>query len=390
MKLSYQGIFKNICVISALIFTGMWIYRFLSDEDTTTVDNKSFFVTDDDKLPVMSMCFKQSFDNKILKGVGENTTAKNYKNYLRGKYFDENMVKIDYHSITTNISDFIISYKVYFLNGTSIDDIRSNVSFKAPYYTYSWSSWGHIVKCFGLEITDPNVKTVAVYMTRDIFPRKMRPAKGGFAILFHYPNQVLMSYASAKRTWNIRNNVSNYMMGFNLLNTEVNILRYKPRFRNCVNDWKNFDKLLLQNHIDSVGCKSPYFGDDYKGALCKNKRDNKNAVFYFSRLRDGIAPCRSVESLYYTVTEADYRGRLKRFGKYYNNWFSVILRIRNSRFKALIQKKEVDFQCLVGYVGGYLGMFTGFAITQIPDTILGIIRFFKRCLKRKNYDIEAN
>ena len=389
MGLGYQKIFKTACVIATLIFTGMWIYRFLLDEDTTTVESRSFFATEDDKLPVMSMCFKQSFDDKMLKQFGENTTEKNYVDYLDGKYFDESMMKIDYLSSTTNISDFIISYTVWFLNGSSIDAIRTNVSFKAPYYTYSWNSWGHTVKCFGLEITDPKVKTVAIYMNRDIFPRKIRPANGGFVILFHYPNQVLMSYASAKRTWSIRNNVSNYQMGFNLVNSEVNILRYKPRFQNCVKDWKNFDKLLLQSHINSVGCKSPYFGDDYKGALCNNERDNKNAVFYFSRLRDGIPPCRSFESLDYTVTKADYPGKLERFGKSYDHWFSVVLRIRNSRFKALIQKKEVDFQCLVGYVGGYLGMFTGFAITQIPDTILEIIRFCKRCLKRKNFDVEA-
>ena len=45
----------------------------------------------------------------------------------------------------------------------------------------------------------------------------------------------------------------------------------------------------------------------------------------------------------------------------------------NPRYKLTILKKEIDFQSLVGYIGGYIGIFLGFALAQIPDTIAGAI-----------------
>ena len=47
------------------------------------------------------------------------------------------------------------------------------------------------------------------------------------------------------------------------------------------------------------------------------------------------------------------------------------------RFKVILQKKEVDFQTLIGYVGGYIGIFTGFALAQIPDMIFSAVHFGK-------------
>ena len=43
----------------------------------------------------------------------------------------------------------------------------------------------------------------------------------------------------------------------------------------------------------------------------------------------------------------------------------------------IVQKKEINFQTLVGYVGGYIGIFTGFAISQIPDFIVWVLGWAK-------------
>ena len=40
------------------------------------------------------------------------------------------------------------------------------------------------------------------------------------------------------------------------------------------------------------------------------------------------------------------------------------------------EEQEVDFQSLIGYVGGYVGLIMGFAIAQIPEIIKTTVSFF--------------
>ena len=44
--------------------------------------------------------------------------------------------------------------------------------------------------------------------------------------------------------------------------------------------------------------------------------------------------------------------------------------------KMIVQNQEVDVHSLIGNIGGYLGLFTGYAVIQIPNLILSI----RKCL----------
>ena len=165
--------FQILCLIATLFFMVMWMQTFLLDEDTTTIENRSFFKTENDKLPVLSMCFEQSFEHISFPEPGEGVDIAHYKDHLGGKYFDKRFTGIDYYTVSMNISEFIIGYDVGFLNGTRFKHSNHNVSFNRPYHTYSFASWGRIVKCFGLEITDSEVAGIAIHFKRDIFPTKV-------------------------------------------------------------------------------------------------------------------------------------------------------------------------------------------------------------------------
>ena len=70
----------------------------------------------------------------------------------------------------------------------------------------------------------------------------------------------------------------------------------------------------------------------------------------------------------------------------WDNWWCIVIRVLSPRFKLIVQKKEVDFQALVGYVGGYIGILMGFAIAQIPEmilvTIVGVRKLVPRVLSK--------
>ena len=50
---------------------------------------------------------------------------------------------------------------------------------------------------------------------------------------------------------------------------------------------------------------------------------------------------------------------------------------RQTRFREVEQIRAYDFESLVGNVGGYIGMFLGYAISNLPRFFLDIIMFTK-------------
>lgn len=375
--------FQILCMIATIFFMVMWMQTFLLDEDTTTIENRSFFKTENDKLPVLSMCFEQSFEHISFPEMGEGVDVAHYKDHLGGKYFDKRFTGIDYYTVSMNISEFIIGYDVGFLNGTRFQHSNHNVSFNRPYHTYSFESWGRIVKCFGLEITDSQVAGIAIYFKRDIFPNMMRPQQGGFVTLVHYPGQVIKSSRTEKKVWDKRDNLTDFKMAYFVKGMEVTIHRYKSRSDNCIKSWTRYDNIMIQNLINKVGCKSPLFGSEYNGTICMNKEDHNKATLRFSSIRSFKPPCQEIESVDYTIAEEvlSLQKKKKFLGKYLKNYVTMKLGIPASQYKAIVQKKAVDFQSLIGYIGGYIGIFTGFALAQAPDLIVTIVMFARKGCK---------
>jgi hypothetical protein len=208
---------------------------------------------------------------------------------------------------------------------------------------------------------------------------------GGFAVLFHCPNQVLASMQTVKRYWVQRDNSTNHYMNFNLKRLEVNEKRYKKRQNNCILNWKNYDNMTLRNHLNKVGSKTPDQISNETWPICRSQEKMNEARLHLNS--NNVHPCKEVESVDYDMGESEELSShsYKTFqGQYWKNWICLVYRVLNPRFKVVLQKKEVDFQALIGYIGGYIGIFTGFAIVQIPDMIFTALVVAKKwILSRK-------
>ena len=99
-----------------------------------------------------------------------------------------------------------------------------------------------------------------------------------------------------------------------------------------------------------------------------------------------ISPCRTIEKVDYQGLETDAASLwsdvhvLNAKRKAWRRWFGVSYRLLNDRFTIKFTKKEMDFESLVGYIGGYVGLFAGFAVAEIPgmlsNGIVSIKRFY--------------
>ena len=128
--------FKICCFIITLIAVGDWLQRYSLDEDTSVIESRSYFDNKEDVFPVLSMCFEQHFDDDIFNKFGENITGSNYRKYLLGDYSHADMKNIDYNSVSTNITEFILMYWIEFFNGTGIssewNQMKSNTYWRDP------------------------------------------------------------------------------------------------------------------------------------------------------------------------------------------------------------------------------------------------------------------
>ena len=361
---------KVVCMLVTIIFVGHWLHRYMLDEDSSVIEVREYFDGADDVFPVMSLCFKQTFQALQSKYPDKNLSEFNYNNILIGKQYHPLVTEIDYHSVSTNISDFILGYDVEFRNGTSFTATLRNIAWKPPYYTTTWDSWGRIVKCFGLEITEKEVYYVRLFVKREIFPNMTRNSNGGFAVLFHYPNQVLASIKTVRRQWMKRDASTNFYMSFNLKGMGVHIQRHRKNRHNCVENWKNYDSIIMANHLRRVGCKTPDQIANDTLSVCNTKEKMKEARLHLNRLR--LRPCREIVSIDSDMGESDSTTK-----KLWKNWISFVFRILNPSFTVTKQRKDVDLQTLIGYIGGYIGIFTGFAIAQIPDYMYVALMSFK-------------
>ena len=53
------------------------------------------------------------------------------------------------------------------------------------------------------------------------------------------------------------------------------------------------------------------------------------------------------------------------------------MRFNNDGFTTTISKKAQDFESLIGYIGGYVGLFVGFAVAEIPGMLKNCVLAMK-------------
>ena len=153
--------------------------------------------------------------------------------------------------------------------------------------------------------------------------------------------------------------------------------RYKPKLNNCIQDWKNYDNLMVEKHISAIGCKAPYQKTIRDWPICDSQDKMKKTLL---PIKTGyIPPCRTIEMIDYQFepeTDAATFGMtdLEIGEKKWAEWFSITYMFISDKFTVSINKKKMDFESLVGYIGGYVGLFTGFAVAEIPGVVFnGII-----------------
>ena len=104
----FSIVFNFCCIALALSLAFFWLYKFLLNEDSTTVEYQEYYGRKDDVIPVMTICFGNPFISSTVSNKREFNHS-HLESYLKGKGTVE-LVHLDYENVTLQLTDYLISY----------------------------------------------------------------------------------------------------------------------------------------------------------------------------------------------------------------------------------------------------------------------------------------
>merc|ERR1712126_303722 len=137
------------------------------------------------------------------------------------------------------------------------------------------------------------------------------------------------------------------------------------RRKGCNPDYQTYDEQVMEYVVKKVGCSPPYYSTTFNVPTCTSPKKLRAFAtsIHLSKNHGLPPPCKSLEFMTFKYDEIDYKGTAYDSGG--NFWVSLV--VPNLIFKEFSQTKAIDWQALIGNVGGYVGLVFGTSfISPLP------------------------
>ena len=334
----FLACFQFLCWSAVVIMVSYWIYIFTLNEDLCIVDYKNYFQDKSDERPVLSICLKNPISAEKLKIIAPQTDTDTYLGFLNGSNFNTTFLDIDYQKVILTMSDYASEISLTWSNGKEVRTRRTKGLFET---TNAFIYHNRFYQCYTLQ--SPKIRGLlnfVVTMNSSAFPVRTRPQTYEMFLVLHYPSHFLKDIIN-KRYPLKRDTNDQYIMRFRIDGVEV-LKRRNKRSRPC-NDWRNFDRSIIEHDIKKAGCRASYQPMVDGIPVCLNKEKTKQASR--DRFNDEFEidpPCKSMEKIYYTYTEGDQSETI--YAE--RNKFRILIYPYNRRFKEILQTRYISIACL--------------------------------------------
>jgi hypothetical protein len=369
------------------------------DEDLSQINVRKFGDSEDIFYPSVSLLFGAPFVYEKIQKYGNGITSTTYQQFLLGEFWEKTFADVDYEEVSVDINDYFVGYDILYDDSQRVSynsTIHDSSRWRVPYSNGNISTG----KLFTIDIPfedGENLRKLDIKLRTKIFKDQVRPPKistnngfEGFGVTFHYPNQ----YTSAKHvdmwTWPDRdeNASKSYRMEFELKNIEI--LQKRNKWRTpCIPGHPNIDRIWFKNYFQTMLCKPPYVYNISSVPPCSTKKDMKivSEDFHDYRLLgNGLAlpPCRTLEKIEFNYHEKDVKEEDNN-----DPYITISITFLDKTFRQLLNVRAFDAISLFGNIGGYVGIFVGYALLHVPDAIQNLVDMLQT--KNKNvFDLGHN
>ena len=362
--------FRFLCWMTTSFLLGYWIYLYSLDEDICLVDYKKYYELPEYTFPVLSLCIKNPFSMLNLTKQATDVDNETYAKFLKGEFFSHELMKLDYHEIVHNFSNYVTEYWIKWRNGRSETFSNNDTTqFFIPSYSGFFSNVFY--SCNSLQIPhQENISAFFVLLENSVYPSGQRYGNYDTLVFIHAANQLLISGESMMTDFPERKKNYTYSMNFLIRGVEK-IRRRNKKIHPCNENWMNHDFDILKDHAKFAGCTPPYHRSIDSIPSCSTQDQIQRSLFTLRLDNYGkYPPCQGIERVDYHYQEPSMKNTVwSGFGKF---WIGLYL--NNQKFKEVEQTQKIDLNGLIGYIGGYIGLILGYSILQIPDLII-IMKF---------------
>ena len=352
--------FKFICVLLATSMTLYCVNDFLKDEDTTTVSYQIFNQANTSPYPQFTMCVVDfSLEYEFGKKIGIDMDWYGFRNFYSGNLWDDKMINLDRKEMVSRLEEDVIATCVKGYHDNVLENECEEKGFIAAFVGHN--GW----KCFSFHYLKPKqIKSASFWIKRSYL--------SGVNV-FSFPKQML----NLNNRW-IKNTMKvNSTTDFYLVDYEVYRHRNKTELP-CL-DSKMYDLLIMERIYIAVGC-TPFYADKMKHLPNCTTKEELKMIYDMTESKSSFdPPCNELKR--YTVTpdsvtvnsnitmeNAFYPGIVEKLVNV-DGWSRITIHLRENTYKDIQQTRAYSVQNLIGNAGGYIGMFIGYAILDIPSLI---------------------
>ena len=352
---TFRACFCAICIVTVTFMVGYWFYKFqIEDRDIGVVDYQSFEQAKEVDFPIPYLCFLDPFVKNKNDDIDTNINATTYIEYLKGEIFDISFQNISYPNVTLNLSNYFLSASQKSLNESEFK--TSNLSFNHKEIFSGFFYNGYFSKCFSFENElkqNHHIHEIILrYNKTKLFDDLGASEESELDIYYgiYYPDQFLLQLGSP---WKLSKSI--YDLYLVLWIDEIELLKRRSSWKKqCTKTEKPFDELVLLKHVETVGCRPPYFDVPTSFPICNTQEKIKEGVYDFKDVRNRYYPtaCTRISKLSFNPKPGIHSK-----DEDINYWdFRIVY---PEEVRLITQSKEVDVHTLIGSIGGYIGLFLG-------------------------------
>ena len=412
-------IFILICFFAALYMTTTQIIRYLENDDSSSIRYKQFNQTPLDKYPTFSVCFKGPEiywprAMNIFEKFG--ISAKQYDRIIKGgtgiRYKNEHDIRL-YRKETLEmrnvsniafeehwhlkLTDFVVQAK--FLSQNSEFSISSE-NFNAHdmedekvfYVGYQTSD----TICFTRKSNDEPgaIRLKDVLTFKRLFLEEPWFDDTELRIFLHLPNQLLRSFSVPIYRARFKH-VQHWNKRVELHVSQVTVLRRRINANDPCNDMiLNDDRKMIEETVLKLGCVPIYWAklvrNDiwYGNKTCNTSAKLKEASHYVETYKNILEsydpPCTSLSALALPFRQILPAGSNT----------EIQLEYATRSYQEIRNQEDFGFESFWSSVGGFIGIFMGYSLLQIPDLLKLLPAFIQKIkmvfLKRGEPEHQAN
>ena len=410
-----ESFFYLVCMLVSFLLTVWVCVEYNKNEDVIEVAYQKFDLREDNSpYPSISLCVMDAYRKSSLNKEGnQNTNLTAYTDFLNGNLWFKEMLEVDYHSVTIDVRDYLISTCMTTTAHSEchpIDKIEPMV-LAGPLGATKCFSFHHTLS---LDKTTTNEKDtshvdhvhldeVMISINSSLFPNGIRPSSGQFIIMFHYPFQLIRSIYTTFLNWPSRDQGSSkyYAMQFYMKSVEI-IKRRKDGSEDC-SESKNYDEEVQEIIMEFVGCQPPFWTSKYFHPPCHSKRQlkdifkyHKAALFQDYAVKKFDPPCVEIKKIDISFEDKSGEENKDNFNNAFykrfeekagglDNWFLIHMHFWSILdFKEIKQIKAYPFQSLIGNASGYIGFLVGVSVSELPYFIFWLCVKIKKLVRYSN------